>query len=144
MNCFLSKIKPVLVIVTVILSAGFCFSAMNPEINITHYEYGKIIVNDKNYLKDIVIWPDGTITDGPEDMHSLSLADFDELFNSGLKKVLFGTGNEGKAGWDFRSKLKKEIKNRGIELIIMDTHEAVKFLNNSKERDFLAYVHLNC
>ena len=134
----------VITAVTVIISAGVCFSNNAPALDITHYEYGKIIINEKEYTHDIVIWPDNTITLGSDDMHALRLNDFDELFNSGLKKVVIGTGDEGKMALDFSSKIKKAIKSKGIELVMMDTHELVVFLNNAKERNFLTFVHLNC
>ncbi len=134
----------VIATVTVIISAGVCFSNIASALDITHYEYGKIVINEKEYTHDIVIWPDSTITLGSDDMHALRLNDFEELFNSGIKKAVIGTGDEGKMAWDFSSKLKKAIKSKGIELVMMDTHELVVFLNNTKERNFLTFVHLNC
>ena len=145
MNILSCKIwTSVIVAVSVIIGAGICFSSVASTLDITHYEYGKIVINEKEYTLDIVIWPDNSITAGSEDMHSLRLNDFEELFNSGLKKVVIGTGDEGKMAWDFSSKIKRAIKAKGIELVMMDTHELVVFLNNKKERNFLTLVHLNC
>lgn len=146
MSSLFGKTRTLLVIsaLTVILSAGFCFSSIAPEIDITHYEYGKIIINEKEYTNDIVIWPDSSITKGSEDMHSLRVSDFEVLFNSGLKKVVIGTGDEGKMEWDFSRKVQRAIKAKGIEMVMMDTHELVIFLNENQQRNFLTLVHLNC
>jgi hypothetical protein len=129
---------------TIIISAGISFSNVTSTLDITHYEFGKIIINEKEYTHDIVIWPDNTITLGSDDMHALRLDDFEILFNFGLKKVVIGTGDEGMMAWDFSGKLKKAIKSKGIELVMMNTHELVVFLNNTKERNFITLVHLNC
>ncbi len=121
-----------------------CHSIQKQQINISHYEFGKIIINGTSYTEDIEIWMNGDIKAGPEDMHRLHLSDFEELFNSGLKKLVIGTGDEGAAEYDFKSKVDKELKRRGIEVIMMTTHDLVKFLNNTPKRDFLVLVHLNC
>ncbi len=147
MNRLTLKVKGVLffIALAVFLFNGVSFSTTNNSIiHISHYEFGKIIVNEKVHTKDIAIWPDGNITPGPEDMHFLHTSDFDEFFNSGLKKLVIGTGDEGAMENDFSRKLEKHIKNKGIELIMMNTHDLVKFLNETKDRDFLTLVHLNC
>lgn len=129
----------------VILCSGVSFSTTNRStIKINHYEFGKIVINENSYTKDIAIWPDGEIKTGPEDMHFMKVSDFNELFNSGLKKLVIGTGDEGKVRLDFGRKLEKALKDKGVELIMMDTHDIVKFLNETKERNFLVFVHLTC
>ncbi len=132
------------VVFAVLCTASVCFSINTPQLQISHYEYGKMIVNDNTYVHDFVLWPNGEITPGPEDMHPPHLNDFDEFFKSGHKKLLIATGDEGKVALDLSRKIKKEMKNNGVELLLMDTHEAVKLLNNTKNRDFVAFVHLNC
>ena len=135
----------VLTILLVFLFSGICISSTGSStIHVSHYEFGKIIINDKEYIKDIAVWPNGDITPGPEDMHFLHISDFNELFKSGLNKLVIGSGDEGAMEMDFSRKLEKKIKGKGIELIMMDTHELVKFLNKTKKRDFLVLVHLNC
>ena len=126
------------------LFTGVCYSIANPPLKITHYEYAQIIINGKEYNQDIAIWPDGKITPGPEDMHDLSIDNFNELFDSELKKLVVGTGDEGKIELDFGRKLEKKIKDRGIELIMMNTHDLINYLNERPKRDFLVLVHLNC
>ena len=91
-----------------------------------------------------MIWPDDEIKPGPEDMHFMSLSDFDELIQSGLKKLVIGTGDEGKVEMDISRKIEKMLKENGVELILMWTEDLVKFLNNTPERDFLVFVHLTC
>lgn len=140
------KMKAIITIAILITAsfAGVCYSVVSSPLNISHYEYAQIIIDGKEYNQDIAIWPDGKITPGPEDMHDLSIDDFNELFDSGLKKLVVGTGDEGKIELDFGRKLEKKIKNRGIELIMMDTHDLVNYLNERPRRDFLVLVHLNC
>jgi len=96
MKNLIMKLKTVsfFVTLTVILYSGVSFSTTsNPEIHINHYEFGKIIINENVYKNDIAIWPDGEIKSGPEDMHSISISDFNELFNSGLKKLVIASAN---------------------------------------------------
>lgn len=139
--------KKTIIIIAILfatLFTGVCYSITNSPLNITHYQYAQIIIDGKEYNQDIAIWPDGKITPGPEDMHDLSIDDFNELFDSGLQNLVVGTGDEGKIELDFGRKLEKKIKDRGIELIMMDTHDLVKYLNERPKRDFLVLVHLNC
>ena len=142
-----TKLKTVsfFVTLTVILYSGVSFSTTNSsEIHINHYEFGKIIINENVYKNDIAIWPDGEIKSGPEDMHDIRISDFNELFNSGLKKLVIGSGDRGNVEVYFGKKLDRELKNREIELIMMNTHDLVNYLNGIKERDFLVLVHVNC
>lgn len=77
-------------------------------------------------------------------MHSISISDFDELFNSGLKKLVIGSGDKGNVELYFGKELDRELKNREIELIMMNTHDLVNYLNGIEKRDFLVLVHVIC
>ena len=146
MNKLFIKIKAVVLFlaVTIIVYTGVCYSTDQKPTYISHYSFGEIIINDISYKHDIAIWPDGTITPGPEDMHFMSVNDFDELFKSDLRKLVIGTGDEAKVEMDISRKLERALKSKDIELILMDTHELVKFLNDTPERNFLVFAHLNC
>ena len=141
-----ANIKSMLIAVLVIsaLFVGEGYTANNDVIKVTHYEFGQIVINEKEYTQDIAIWPNGDIKPGPEDMHYLSMSDFKELLSSDLKKLVVGTGDEGKIELDFGKKLEKKLNEKGIEVIMMTTHELAKFLNEKEERDFLVLAHLNC
>ena len=132
----------VIAILTLFVVEGY--SVSKNELNVTHYEFGQIIINGKEYTQDIAIWPNGDINPGPEDMHFLSLNDFEDLLNSDLKKLVVGTGDEGKIELDFGRKLERKLNEKGIEVIMMTTHDLVDLLNQAKERDYLVLAHLNC
>ena len=139
------KIVSFCIILISVLYSGVSFSITDSSsIQITHFEFGKITINDATYTKDISIWPDGKIESGPEDMHFMSTNDFKELFNSGIKKLVIGTGAQGKVEMDISRKIEKTFKNHNVELILMRTEDLVKFLNETPERDFLVFVHLTC
>ena len=146
MNNFSNKIKAsiLLIVISAIFYSGACYSTNTQPIHISHYSFGEITIGDKSYTNDIAIWPDGKIQSGPEDMHFMSVSDFEELFNSDLKRLVIGTGDEGKVEMDITRKLEGALKKKGIELILMDTHDLVKFLNKTPERNFLVFAHLNC
>ena len=146
MNNSLIKIKAFIlfIVIAVIAFNGVCYSTNSQPFQVSHYSFGKIIINDKSYTNDIAIWPDGKIVPGPDDMHFMSTSDFKELFNSDIKKLVIGTGGEGKVEMDISRKIEKTLKNNNVELILMRTEDLVKFLNETPERDFLVFAHLTC
>jgi hypothetical protein len=146
MNSLLIKtrVSILIIVMAVITYGGVCYSTNSQLFQISHFSFGKIIINDKSYTSDISIWPNGKIESGPEDMHFMSTIDFKELFNSDIKKLVIGTGYEGKVEMDISRKIEKKIKDNNVELILMRTEDLVKFLNETPKRDFLVFAHLTC
>lgn len=146
MNSLLIKTKTsiLVIIVALIAYSGVCYSTKSQPLHISHYSFGKININDTLYTKDIAIWPDGKIESGPEDMHFMGTSDFKKLFNSDIKKLVIGTGYEGKVEMDISRKIEKTLKANNVELILIRTEDLVQFLNETPDRDFLVLVHLTC
>ena len=118
-------------------------STMAGNYTIEHYDFGEIVVDGKTYKNDIVIFPDGSIQPGPDDMHYVLLPEIEDLINTpGLKTLVVGTGMEGNGM--LRKKVIKAIKDKGIKLEMMLTKDAMKMLNQMPKEGLVAMLHLNC
>lgn len=111
---------------------------------IESYGFGRITVDGKKYRSDIVIYPEKTV-DGwwRAEGHGLCQEDIREILEYGPRLLIIGTGKFGmmKVGECVRN----IIRDRGIELIVSNTPEAVKRYNEASVRKkSVAALHLTC
>jgi len=135
----------VIVVVAMVVLLGFQPGSLQAagDYTIDHYEFGKVVVNGQTYEHDIVIMPDGAISQGPEDMHYVLLPELERVINTpGIKTLVIGTGAEGNGL--LRKKLVKVVKEKGIKLDMMLTEDAMKMLNGTSKEGLVAMLHLNC
>ncbi len=108
------------------------------------YEFGKIIVGDREYRNDVVVG-DKVLVESwwRKEGHRVSLEDL-EWLKGEVDVVVFGTGAYGRVKVD--SDVVKALKERGIDVIIEPTAKAVETFNRLKregKRVILA-AHLTC
>jgi hypothetical protein len=111
---------------------------------IESYGFGRITVDGKKYRSDIVIYPERTV-DGwwRAQGHGLCQEDISEILDYGPQLLIIGTGKFGmmKVGEPVRN----IIRDRGIELIVSNTPEAVRRYNEASVRKkSVAALHLTC
>ena len=110
---------------------------------IEKYIFGMIKIGGKNYSHDIV-------TDGRKvekwwrkEGHSVCLEDIEKFLKKETECVIFGTGAFGVM--KVPELIKKELKERGIEVIIEKTPSAVKNFNELVEKKkVIGFFHLTC
>ena len=117
--------------------------AGSSEIAITHYSFGKIVVNGRTYENDIVIFPDSTVQNWQASInHSIRLVDTKALLTGPVKKLIIGIGFNN--GCSVTDDIAEQAASKNIELHILDTREAVKLFNASSKDGLSACFHVNC
>ena len=110
---------------------------------ITHYSFGKITVDGKNYVRDIAILPDKSVQNWDvKTHHRVQSVDIKNIVDDTTKTFIIGTGaDEGCAVLD---ETVDYIKSKGIELHILNTYKAVRLFNKLPKKGLSACFHINC
>jgi hypothetical protein len=111
---------------------------------IESYRFGKIVIDGRSYLHDVIIYPDRV--DGNwwrEEGHSVALSDLGEVLESQPSLLVIGQGNPGRM--EMPDDTRRKIEERGIELIAQPTRDAVATYNRlCQVRRVVAALHLTC
>ena len=139
-------IKTITVLSLFLMASSMVFLNANSSLasknHISHYSFGEIIIDEKTYNEDLVLWPNKAPELWHADLHDMLKNDFDVIIESGIKTLIYGSGDEGAAY--MTKKTIKHLKANGIEFKVLTTHEAVKFLNENDKSKLVAVLHLNC
>lgn len=114
---------------------------------ITHYSFGKIIIDNKTYTSDVIIYPSRVDsswwrTEG----HYLQPVDLTDVVNAKPDILIIGTGYSGVMRapgetLDF-------VKSKGIEVHVSITSRAVEEFNRlqaeKSDKVIIAALHLTC
>lgn len=110
---------------------------------IQSYEFGKIIIDGKEYTKDLIILPDRIVTGWwREEGHSLSIEDLKEVLGSGVRKLIVGTGHDGMMR--IPETTIQALRDKGIEVDAASTREAVRYYEESDKKQTALAMHLTC
>ena len=113
--------------------------------HIDSYRFGKIVIDGTAYTSDCLIFGDTIDANWwRKQGHVLAPEDLQPVIEARPAVLIVGSGSPGlmKVSAETRQTLQKE----GIELIDLDTHEAVKKFNELAEKDqnVAAALHLTC
>lgn len=111
---------------------------------IDSYSFGSITVDGVNYRTDVIVYP-GRTQDGwwRKKGHDLYWDDIGEILDYGPDLLIIGTGKFGRMR--VGAEIKNRIQQRGIELIVKRTSEAVSMFNElSPKKKTVAALHLTC
>ena len=117
------------------------------ETAITHYSFGKMVIDGKDHNGDISISPDDKIRGWSFDYNSHIIDDwnFKKLIGSDVKTLIIGTGYNGAASLStLATELIEQLKAKGIQVQVMTTSDAVRLFNKISKEGVLACFHLNC
>ncbi len=112
---------------------------------ISHYSFGKIIVDEKEYTSDLIVFPDSLLPSWwRKEGHSLCMEDLTEVLKRDIKYLVVGTGAYGRM--IVPESLIRELKSKGIEVYVMDTDKAVTLFNkmNQEDKRVAGAFHLTC
>ena len=99
---------------------------------INEYRFGSIIIDGKTYNRDVEVRWTGEVLDWwRQESHVIDIEDIERAIEESPETIVIGTGEAGIA--KVAEKAQDFIKERGIELIIDKTEEAVKTFNIIKE-----------
>jgi hypothetical protein len=110
---------------------------------IESYEFGRIIVNGKEYLNDLIIFPDHLQTKWFRDEgHLLQMKDLEEVFAAKPKILIIGTGHSGVMKVDLE--VKEYCRMNDIRLIELPTGRAIQEYNSKSDEGVIGAFHLTC
>jgi hypothetical protein len=111
---------------------------------IEEYHFGSIKIDGETYNHDVQIGLDNEVKLWwREESHRIEKRDIEEVLGQNPEVIVIGTGEMGVA--KVAEELQKEIKVKGIELIIEPTSEAVQTFNSlKKDKKVVGLFHLTC
>jgi len=119
---------------------------------IKEYHFGSIIIDGKTYNHDVEVrWTGEVLPWWRGESHVIDVEDVKRAVEQNPETIIIGTGESGVAR--VTEEAQKEIKSRGIELIIDLTEEATKTFNiikeeskeeEGKQRKVIGLFHLTC
>ncbi len=111
---------------------------------IESYNFGKIIINSKEYNSDIIIYKN-SIDDKwwRRESHNLRIEDIKKIFDNKPEVLIIGTGCFGLMKVPLE--LIKHLESNNIEVIIKKTKDACDDYNLlHQKKNIVAALHLTC
>jgi hypothetical protein len=113
------------------------------EMAITHYSFGKIIIDGKTFENDVAILPDKTIKRWRAKVrHAIQLVDVKDLIDESSATLIIGIGANKRC--DISNDIIDYAESKGVRLEVLDTYEAVRLFNTFPKEGLSACFHLNC
>jgi len=112
---------------------------------IEHYEFGRIVVDGREYDRDVIIFPDKVRSNWwRREGHGLCLRDLEEVIDYNPEALVIGTGYYG--FMRVPKDVIRTLRERGIEVYIAKTKEACRIYNELTEKGkrAVAALHLTC
>ena len=112
--------------------------------NITHFAFGKIVIEGTEYSKDVIVYPDHVFSPWwRKEGHLLQIEDLSEIVKAEVTKLIVGTGSFGTMR--VPDETMTYLSSQGIEAIVENTEQAVRIYNDlSSEKTVIAALHLTC
>ena len=110
---------------------------------IDSYSFGRIIIEGKSYFKDVIVFPDRVYSPWwRKEGHNLCIDDLEEVLKDPPEVLVIGRGYAGVM--KVPEELVRELNEKGIEVVVERTSQAVKTFNSLKDRRAVAALHLTC
>lgn len=112
---------------------------------ITHYSFGKMVVNGNEYTQDLIVFPDSVFPSWwRKQGHALCMEDLAEVLKKDIKILVIGTGAYERM--QVPQILIEELKERGIETFVSNTEKAVAIFNQllNEGKSVAGAFHLTC
>jgi hypothetical protein len=112
---------------------------------IRHYSFGKVIIDNKEYREDLIVFSDTTYSPWwRKEGHGLCMSDLEKIFNKNIDTLIIGTGAYGRM--KVSENLINELRAKGIETYVMETDKAISLFNQLLEerKKVAGAFHLTC
>src|SRR5829696_6513651 len=107
------------------------------------YSFGRIVVDGEEQTRDLIVLPDRVLTNWwRREGHSLALEDLTEVEDELPERLILGTGAHGRLRPP-RAVI-AELEQRGIDVEVLQTDDAVRRYGDLDERRTAAALHLTC
>ena len=152
MHTVRTSLAPLLCVLLLVLtscSKGYNYSppAGTGGTAITHYSFGKMVIDGKEYRSDLIIQPGGRLTTWlfETETHKVIPEDLAREMNGNIEHLVIGLGFSGAAELSEEAKTYVEqLRADGIEVDMLPSTEAAELFNRSEKETLLAFFHLNC
>ncbi len=114
------------------------------KMNIDSYSFGEIVINEKSYSSDVIIFKDYVMSNWwRKEGHNLCIDDLKEVLDKKPEILIVGTGKMG--AMSVPRNVVNFLMSQGIEVFALRTDEAcVKYNELIKSRNIVAALHLTC
>ncbi len=116
------------------------------KLRIDGYSFGRMTVGGREFMSDLILYPDGRIQDNwwRAQSHILLPGDITTVLDATPEKLVIGTGASGMMR--VSESMVELCKNRGIEVEVCRTAAAVMRFNEAAEASTVvaACFHLTC
>lgn len=111
---------------------------------IEHYEFGKIVIEGREYRSDVIISESGVMDNWRrKDGHRIKVEDVSRILDRKPDILVIGTGSSGMM--EVPLETRDFIESKGIEVVVGETDNACRLYNElSKRKTVIAALHLTC
>jgi hypothetical protein len=110
---------------------------------IDHYEFGRIVVDGRQEIKDLIILPDRVVRNWwRQEGHRLVLDDLGEVLDELPPHLVVGTGADGRMRPD--PDTLRQLQERGMTVEALPTSQAVRRFSELDSARAAAALHLTC
>jgi hypothetical protein len=110
---------------------------------IDHYEFGRIVVDRHEEIKDLIILPDRVVRNWwRREGHALVLDDLAEVLDELPPHLVVGTGANGRMRPD--PDMIRQLQGRGLTVETLPTGQAVRRFGELDPARAAAALHLTC
>jgi hypothetical protein len=107
------------------------------------YRFGRVVIDGEAHTRDVIVLPSRVVGHWwRRDGHSLVLDDLAEVLEELPARLIVGTGAYGRMRPDSRAL--DQLRERGIEVDVLPTEDAVRAYNASNPAETAAALHLTC
>ena len=107
------------------------------------YRFGRVVVDGREETRDVIVLPDRVIRNWwRNDGHALVLDDLEDVLDDLPERLVVGTGAAGQMEPDPQAV--RALRDRGVEVEVFRTDEAVRRYAASDPARTAAALHLTC
>jgi hypothetical protein len=107
------------------------------------YSFGRVLVDGEEETRDVIVLPDRIVRNWwRREGHALVLDDFEAVLDELPARLIVGTGAQGQMKPDPATLA--QLRERGIEVEVMPTGDAVRRYRSLNPAETAAALHLTC
>lgn len=107
------------------------------------YRFGRVVVDGQEETGDVIVLPGRVVRNWwRRDGHALVLEDLEAVLDELPGRLIVGTGAEGRMRPD--PEALERLRERGIEVEVLPTDEAVRLYGALNPAETAAALHLTC
>ncbi len=116
---------------------------------VNSFEFGSIVIDDKQYDYDVVVLPDGTVREREAAKakfgeHAIKRSEIEELVKTNPEIMIVGTGTDGLASMS--KDTQGYARKAKLNLVVLPSSEAIQKLNQllDERKRVAALIHITC